>query len=70
MSTESNKTVVRRYFEEALDQRNLDALDEIVTAGEVLAVNELNVLFKLPSRGMNQTRQPSKDINICARVVE
>jgi predicted ester cyclase len=31
MSTESNKTVVRRYFEEALDKRNLNLLDEIVT---------------------------------------
>ena len=30
MSIESNKTVVRRYFEEALDKRNLDVLDEIV----------------------------------------
>jgi predicted ester cyclase len=30
MSTESNKAIVRRYFEEALDQRNLDVLDEIV----------------------------------------
>ncbi|HSL78289.1 MAG TPA: ester cyclase [Pseudolabrys sp.] len=31
MSTESNKAIVRRYFEEALDKRNLNVLDEIVT---------------------------------------
>ena len=30
MSTETNKVIVRRYFEEELDQRNLDILDEIV----------------------------------------
>jgi predicted ester cyclase len=30
MSIASNKTIVRRYFEEVLDQRNLDLLDEIV----------------------------------------
>ena len=32
MSIAANKTTVRRYFEEALDKRNLDVLDEIVTA--------------------------------------
>lgn len=30
MSTESNKAIVRRYFEEVLDKRNLNVLDEIV----------------------------------------
>jgi predicted ester cyclase len=30
MSTESNKEIVRRYIEEALDKRNLDVLDEII----------------------------------------
>jgi predicted ester cyclase len=30
MSTASDKDTVRRYFEEVLDQRNLDLLDEIV----------------------------------------
>lgn len=30
MSTESNKAIVRRYFEEALDKTNLNVLDEIV----------------------------------------
>ena len=31
MSTESNKAIVRRYFEEVVDKRKLDILDEIVT---------------------------------------
>ena len=31
MSIAANKAIVRRYFEEALDKRNLDVLDEIVT---------------------------------------
>jgi predicted ester cyclase len=31
ISIADNKTTVRRYFEEALDKRNLDLLDEIVT---------------------------------------
>ena len=31
MSAASHKAIVRRYFEEALDKRNLDVLDEIVT---------------------------------------
>jgi predicted ester cyclase len=31
MSIESNKAVVRRYFEEVVDKRKLDILDEIVT---------------------------------------
>jgi predicted ester cyclase len=30
MSTAANKATVRRYFEEALDRKNLDVLDEIV----------------------------------------
>jgi len=30
MSTESNKEIVRCYFEEALDKRNLNVLDEII----------------------------------------
>ena len=30
MSAESDKEIVRCYFEEALDKRNLDVLDEIV----------------------------------------
>ena len=32
MSIESKKKIVRRYFEEVLDKRNLDVLDEIVAA--------------------------------------
>jgi predicted ester cyclase len=36
MSTASHKAIVRRYFEEALDKRNLDVLDEIVAADCVI----------------------------------
>jgi predicted ester cyclase len=36
MSTESNKSMVRRYFEEVLDKRKLDILDEIVTTDCVI----------------------------------
>ena len=32
MSTEANKTIVRRYFEDAWDQKNLAAVDEIAAA--------------------------------------
>jgi predicted ester cyclase len=32
MSTAPNKAIVRRYFEEALDKRNLEILPEIVSA--------------------------------------
>ena len=31
MSVASHKAIVRRYFEEALDKRRLDVLDEIVS---------------------------------------
>lgn len=31
MSAPSHKAIVRRYFEEALDKRSLDVLDDIVT---------------------------------------
>jgi len=31
MSIASNKAIVRRYFEEVVDKRNLDILDQIVT---------------------------------------
>ena len=36
MSTESNKAIVRRYFEEVVDKSNLDILDEIVTTDCVI----------------------------------
>ncbi|HEU5463257.1 MAG TPA: ester cyclase [Candidatus Binatia bacterium] len=31
MSIESNKAIVRRYFEEVVDKRKLEVLDEIVS---------------------------------------
>jgi predicted ester cyclase len=36
MSAESNKTLVRRYFEQVLDQRNLSLLDRIAAADCVI----------------------------------
>ncbi len=36
MSIESNKKVVRRYFEEAVDKRNPDILDELFTTDCVI----------------------------------
>ena len=44
MSIESHKVIVRRYFEEVLDRRNLDILGEIVATGshhELYAGSEL-----------------------------
>ena len=40
MSIAANKTTVRRYFEEALDKRNLDILDEIVTTDCIIHRSE------------------------------
>jgi hypothetical protein len=36
MSIVSNKAMVRRYFEEVVDKRKLDILDELVTADCVI----------------------------------
>jgi hypothetical protein len=36
MSPEYNKATVRRYFQEVLDQRKLDLLDELVTTACVI----------------------------------
>ena len=36
MSSEFNKAIVRRYFEEVLDRRKLDILDELVTTDCVI----------------------------------
>jgi steroid delta-isomerase-like uncharacterized protein len=32
MSTESNKVIVRRFYEEVFNQRNVDAIDELIGA--------------------------------------
>lgn len=32
MSTESNKAIVRRFYEEVFNQRNVDAIDELVSS--------------------------------------
>ena len=58
MSIESNKTVVRRYFEEAVDKRNLDVLDEIVTTDCVIHRPEASE----PIRGLEAFKQALKKI--------
>ena len=53
MSIESNKAIVRRYFEEVLDQHNLDILDEMVTMDCVIHRPEVSD----PIRGLEAFRQ-------------
>jgi len=48
MSIASHKATVRRYFEEALDKRNLDVLDEIVTTDSIIHRPEVSE----PIRGL------------------
>lgn len=58
MSTESNKKIVRRYIEEALDKRHLDMLDEIVAADCVIHRPEVSE----PIRGREAFRHALKRI--------
>ena len=58
MSSESNKAVVRRYFEEMLDQRKLDTLDQIVTLDCVINRPEASE----PIRGLEAFKQALKRI--------
>jgi predicted ester cyclase len=53
MSIASHKSVVRRYFEEAVDKRNLDVLDEIVTADCIIHRPEASE----PIRGLDAFKQ-------------
>jgi predicted ester cyclase len=53
MSTESSKAIVRRYFEEVVDNRKLDILDEIVTTDCVIHRPEVSE----PIRGLEAFRQ-------------
>ena len=53
MSAASNKATVRRYFEEALDKRNLEVLDEIVAADCVIHRPEAQE----PIRGLTSFKQ-------------
>jgi len=53
MSAASNKATVRRYFEEALDNRNLEMLDEIVTTDCVIHRPEAQE----PIRGLTSFKQ-------------
>lgn len=58
---ESNKAIVRRYFEEVLDKRKLDTLDEIVATECVIhrpGVSE-------PIRGLEAFRQALDKIYRC-----
>ena len=52
MSTESNKAIVRRYFEEVLDKSKLDILDEIVATDCVIHRPETSE----PIRGLEAFR--------------
>ena len=53
MSTDSNKETVRRYFEEVVDKRHLDILDEIVTTDCMIHRPEASE----PIRGLEAFRQ-------------
>jgi predicted ester cyclase len=53
MSIESNKAIVRRYFEEVLDQHNLDILGEIVSTDCIIHRPEVSE----PIRGLEALRQ-------------
>jgi predicted ester cyclase len=53
MSTASLKATVRRYFEEALDKRNLDVLDEIVATDCLIHRPEAQE----PIRGLSAFKQ-------------
>jgi hypothetical protein len=53
MPTASSKAIVRRYFEEALDKRNLDVLDEIVAIDCLIHRPETNE----PIRGLDSFKQ-------------
>ena len=58
MSTESNKEIVRCYFEEALDKRNLDVLDEIIATDCIIHRPEVSE----PIRGLEAFTQALKRI--------
>lgn len=58
MSTESNKAIVRRYFEEVVDKPNLDLLDEIVTADCIIHRPEASE----PIRGLEAFKQALEKI--------
>src|SRR5262245_5584621 len=53
MSTESNKAIVRRYFEEVLDKRKLVILDEVVTTDCIIHRPEASE----PIRGLGAFRR-------------
>ena len=58
MSTESNKEIVRRYFEEVLDKGKLDILDEIVVTDCIIHRPETSE----PIRGVEAFKQALKRI--------
>lgn len=41
MTAEENKTVVRRYIEEAWNRHNIDATDELVSPGMVVSATRV-----------------------------
>jgi predicted ester cyclase len=58
VSVASHKAIVRRYFEEAVDKRNLDVLDEIVTTDCVIHRPEASE----PIRGLEAFKQALEKI--------
>jgi predicted ester cyclase len=58
MSIVSHKATVRRYFEEALDKRRLDVLDEIVATDCILHRPEVSE----PIRGLEAFKHALKSI--------
>jgi predicted ester cyclase len=58
MSIASHKATVRRYFEEVVDKRNLDVLDEIVTTDCIIHRPEASE----PIRGLEAFKQALENI--------
>jgi predicted ester cyclase len=63
MSTEYNKAIVRRYFEEVVDKRKLDILDEIVTTDCIIHRPEASE----PIRGLEAFKQALERILMAYR---
>jgi len=61
MVNEANKAIVRRYFEEALDNRNFDVLDEIVAADCVIHRPETSEAIRGRYKGCQHCMETSEN---------